>query len=257
MKLKGKVALVTGAGRGLGRASAIAMAREGADLMVVSRTPAELEETARAVMGLGGTVVTLEADVGRSADVRRAVENAVETFGGIDILMNNAAVIGPLKLLHEVGEKEWDRVHAINLKAPYLLSREVAPLMARRGGGKIINVTSGLGQLVMTLFGTYSVTKAGLIHLTRIMAEELKVHNIQVNGLDPAVMDTRMQEDIRSFGPAVLGEEVFADFMAMKERGELISPARVAQLAVFLATVDGVTGENGTENHYRRLGYGG
>ena len=103
----------------------------------------------------------------------------------------------------------------------------------------------------------YSVAKAALIHMTRIMAEELKVHNIRVNGLDPAVMDTRMQEDIRSFGPAVLGEEIYGHFVAMRERGEMLSPERVARLAVFLATADNVTGENGTESHYRKFGYAG
>ncbi|KAF0215239.1 MAG: short-chain [Geobacteraceae bacterium] len=257
MKLKGKVALVTGAGRGLGRASAIAMAHEGADLVIVSRTPAELEETARVIMDGGGTVVILEADVGRSAEVRQMVDTAVETFGSIDILMNNAAIIGPLKHLYEVEEGEWDRAFAINLKAAFLLSKEVIPHMIRQGSGKIINVTTGMGEIVMPPFGTYSVTKAGLIHLTRIMAEELKVYNIRVNGLDPAVMDTGMQEEIRGFGPAVLGEEVFERFLAMKERGELLSPDRVARLAVFLATTDRVTGENGTENHYRKFGYTG
>jgi 3-oxoacyl-[acyl-carrier protein] reductase len=257
MKLKGKAALVTGAGRGLGRASAVAMAREGADLVIVSRTPAELEETAQIIMDLGGTVVTLEADVGQAADVRRAVETAVETFGSIDILMNNAAVVGPPKPLHEVEEQEWDRALAVNLRGAFLMSKAAVPHMIRQGSGKIINVTSGLGEMVMPPFGTYSVTKAGLIHLTRIMAEELKMFNIQVNGLDPSVMDTRMQENIRSFGPAVLGEDVFADFLAMKEREELLSPDRVARLAVFLATTVRVTGENGTECHYRKFGYEG
>ena len=147
----------------------------------------------------------LEADVGRSAEARRVVGSVVETFGTIDILMNNAAIMGPPKPLYEVEEEEWDRAYAINLKAAFLLSKEAVPYMIRQRSGKIINVTSGLGEMVMPPFGIYSVTKAGLIHLSRIMAEELKVHNIQVNGLDPAVMDTKMQEDIRSFGPAVLG----------------------------------------------------
>ncbi len=257
MKLKGKVALVTGSGRGLGRASAMALSREGADVVAVSRTPTDLEETAQAIMGGGGTVVTLVGDLGNSAVIKKVVETAVETFGGVDILVNNAAVLGPISPLHQVEEEEWDQAFAVNLKAAFLLSQAVVPTMVRKGGGKIINVTSGLGEMVLPPFGVYSVTKAGLIHLTRFMAEELKLHNIQVNGVDPAVMDTRMQEDIRSFGPALLGEEVCRHFIGMKERGDLLAPERVARLVVFLATASGLSGENGTESHYRAFGYKG
>lgn len=257
MGLKGKTAIVTGAGRGLGRASAIALAREGADLVIMSRTPRELEETATVIMEAGGTVVIQEGDAANPVDVRRVVETALASFEAIDILMNNAAMIGPVRSLHQVDPGEWEYAMAVNLTAPWLFAREVVPHMIRRKGGKIINVTSGLGEIVIPPFGVYAIAKAGLIHMTRYLAEELKVHNIQVNGLDPAVMDTRMQEEIRGFGPAVLGPDVFADFVSMKERGEFLLPEQVARLAVFLASEEsgGVTGENGTESHYRRFGY--
>lgn len=257
MELKGKVAIVTGAGRGLGRASAIALARAGADLVIVSRTPGELEQTAVEIMAGGGTVVVLEGDVGRAEDVRRVVDTAVETFGGVDILMNNAAVIGAIKPLHEVSQAEWEAAVAVNLTAPQLFARLAVPSMIRQGGGKIINVTTGLAEFVLSPFGAYSVTKAGLLHLTRIMSAELERHHIQVNGLDPGVMDTRMQEDIRQQGPTVLGKAVYEDFVALKERGELLPPAQVARLALFLASPRSgrVTGENGTERHYRQFGY--
>jgi 3-oxoacyl-[acyl-carrier protein] reductase len=109
----------------------------------------------------------------------------------------------------------------------------------------------------MPFFGAYSVTKAGLIHLTKIMSEELECYNIQVNGLDPGVMDTRMQEEIRNLGPEILGDEMFHEFTSMKERGILKPPEKVAKLVVFLASgeSDSITGENGTENFYTRLGY--
>lgn len=257
MRLKGKTAIVTGAGRGLGRASAMALAREGADLVIMSRTPKELEETAKLIMEEGGTVVIQEGDAANPADVRRVVETAVETFETVDILMNNAAVIGPVHTLHQIDPGEWEYAMAVNLTGPWLFAREVVPHMIRQKRGKIINVTSGLGEIVISPFGVYGIAKAGLIQMTRYLAEELTVHNIQVNGLDPAVMDTRMQEDIRGLGPAILGPGVFGDFLALKERKKLLPPEQVARLAVFLASEesDGVTGENGTANHYRTFGY--
>jgi NAD(P)-dependent dehydrogenase (short-subunit alcohol dehydrogenase family) len=257
MKLKGKVAIVTGAGRGLGRASAIAMAGEGADLVIVSRDPRELEGTAAAIMEKGGTVVTLEADLARHEDIERTIVTAVETFDGIDILMNNAAAIGPFKPCHEVPAEEWEYTLAVGLHAPFLLSRGAVPHMIRRGGGKIINVTSGLGEMVLSPFGAYSVTKAGLNHLTRFMAAELKGHNIQVNGLDPGVMDTRMQEKIRGAGAAVLGAELHRRFVNYQRDGLLAPPELVARLALFLASPesDGITGEIGGRKEFAFFGY--
>lgn len=259
MRLTGKTALVTGAGRGLGRASAIALAQEGADLVIMSRSPRELEETAMIIMQAGGTVVIQEGDAANPLDVRRVVETTVATFETVDILMNNAAVIGPVRNLHQVEPDAWQYAMNVNLTAPWLFAREVAPHMIRQKRGKIINVTSGLGEIVISPFGVYAIAKAGLIQMTRYLAEELKIHNIQVNGLDPAVMDTRMQEEIRGFGPAILGPDVFADFADMKERKRLLQPEEVARLAVFLASEesDAVTGENGTESHYRGFGYRG
>lgn len=204
MKLRGKVAIVTGAGRGLGRSAAVAMAQDGADMVIVSRTPRELEETAALIIYGGGTVVFLEGDLARPEDVKRTVITALESFGRIDILMNNAAIITPMKPCHEITGNEWQYGLGVDLLAPILLATEVIPAMIGQGGGKIINVTSGLAEIVLSPFAIYSVAKAGLNHLTRIMAFELKRHNIQVNGLDPGLMDTGMQESIRNTGAVAL-----------------------------------------------------
>jgi NAD(P)-dependent dehydrogenase (short-subunit alcohol dehydrogenase family) len=171
--------------------------------------------------------------------------------------MNNAAVLGPVKPLGEVRESEWNRVFGVNLKGPLLLSKAVIPHMAQQRKGKIINVTSGLGEMTLPFFGPYSMTKAALIHLTRILAGELRTGNIQVNGLDPGVMDTRMQEDARQMGPEILGDETYHRFTEMKKRGLLTSPERVAALAVFLASSEAnhITGENGTEADFMKFGY--
>jgi NAD(P)-dependent dehydrogenase (short-subunit alcohol dehydrogenase family) len=218
MKLDGKVAIITGSGRGLGRASAIAMAREGASLVILSRTPSELRETAGKITGLGGKVLSLRADVSKPKDVEKVVHQVLSRFKKIDILMNNAAIIGPLKLTFKIKEREWNQAMDINLKGVYLFSKAVIPHMIKQRRGKIINVISGLGEIVMPPFGAYSVAKAGLIHLTRFMAEELKDYDIQVNGLDPGIMDTRMQEEIRGAGSEVLGIELYKQVLGWKKR---------------------------------------
>jgi len=257
MELKEKVAIITGGGRGLGRASAIEMAKEGASLVILSRTLSELKETAKTIKDLGGGVLYVKADVSKPKDVEKVVDIAISQFKKIDILMNNAAIIGPVKPTFRVEKAEWDEVFNINLRGVFLFSKAVTPFMIKERRGKIINVVSGLGEIVMPPFGAYSVTKAGLIHFTRIMAEELKDYNIQVNGLDPGVMDTRMQEEIRDLGPEVLGDEIYLDFLNLKETGQLKLPEKVARLAVFLAseTSNSFTGENGTETYYRKFGY--
>jgi len=259
MRLRGKVAIITGAGRGLGRAAAIEMAREGAYVVVLCRTSSDIQATARMIEEGGGKVVPLTGDISRPKDSEGAADKALSHFGKIDILMNNAATIGPVKPLYEVDESEWDSCMDTNVKGYYLFSKAVIPHMMQRNQGKIINVTSGLGVMAMPLFGGYSIAKAGVIHLTRILAEELKDHDIQVNGLDPGVMDTKMQEELRNFGPAVLGNAIYAEFAGYKERGLLKLPERVARLAVFLASEESnaITGENGTEKHYMSFGYKG
>ncbi len=255
--LADKVAIITGGGRGLGRAAAMAMAREGAAVVLGSRTQSELEETARRIEKAGGRVACLRADVSRAQDVQRVATCALKSFGRIDILMNNAAVIGPVQPLWEVGPSEWDGLFRINLKGPYLAVRAVVPAMKGQGGGKIINVTSGLAEMVLPRLGMYAVSKAALNHLTRVLAEELRGDGIQVNGLDPGVMDTAMQDAIRGVGPERLGRDLHGEFVSMKDQGRLKAPEQVARLAVFLASPasDGITGEIGTERDYRRHGF--
>ncbi len=258
MQLKDKVAIITGAGRGLGRSSALAMAREGASIVILSRTPSELAETAGIIKSEGGNVLALKADVSVASDIEEVVNEAISVHGRIDILMNNAAEVGPAQLITEIDEKEWSMIMDINLKGVYLCCRAVVPHMLWQKGGKIINVTSGFAEIVMPPLGAYSISKAALNHMTRIMAEELRAHNIQVNALDPGIMDTSMQEELREMGPEVLGEALFNQFQTFKEEGHLKSPDDIAQLAVFLASdsSEGITGEVGSELDYAGYGYG-
>ncbi|TNF48975.1 SDR family oxidoreductase [bacterium] len=258
MKLRDKVAIITGAGRGLGRSSALAMAREGASVVILSRTPSELAETAGVIESEGGNVLALRADVSVASDIEAVVDETISVLGRIDILMNNAAEIGPVQLLTEIDQEEWSIVMDINLKGVYLCCQAVVPHMSRQKGGKIINITSGLAEIVMPPLGAYSVSKAGVNHLTRIMAEELRAYNIQVNALDPGIMDTSMQEELRDMGPEILGEALFNQFQTFKEEGHLRSPDDIAKLAVFLASdsSDEITGEIGSELDFMGYGYG-
>jgi 3-oxoacyl-[acyl-carrier protein] reductase len=258
MLLKNKIALITGAGRGLGKATAVAMAKEGVSVAVLSRTKSELEETATLVEKEGGKALVLPVDVSDENAVRAAVERTVSDLGAIHILVNCAAIVGPAAPVHEVDPDDWDRTLAINLNGIRQLCQEAIPHLIEGGGGRIINVTSGLAQIAMPLFGAYSVSKAGVNHMTRIMAEELRGFDIQVNGLDPGIMDTKMQEEIREMGPEVLGKTLHAQFVSFKETGHLRPPEEVARLAIFLVSVHsmGITGEIGGAAEYRDFGYG-
>lgn len=258
MKLKNKIAFITGAGRGLGRASAVAMAREGASVAVLSRTRAELEETAQLVDETGSKVLILPLDISDRKAVSDSVSRTISVLGDINILMNNAAIVGRAAPLHELDQDEWDYTLAVNLTGAHQVCQEVVPSMIRAGGGRVINVTSGMAEIAMPVFGTYSVSKAALNHMTRIMAEELSTYNIQVNGLDPGVMDTRMQADIRELGPGILSKTLHDQFLMFKEGGHLRQPEEVAKLAVFLSSDEatGITGEIGGEAEFRDYGYG-
>ncbi|UCG39163.1 MAG: SDR family oxidoreductase [bacterium] len=258
MLLKDRVALITGAGRGLGKATAVAMAGEGASVALLSRTRAELEETAALVEKAGGRALVLPADVTDEKAVREAAARTGAEMDGINIVVNCASIVGPAEPLHEVDPDQWNRTLAVNLTGVVRVCQETVPFMIRAGGGRIVNVTSGLAQIVMPMFGAYSVSKAGVNHLTRIMAEELRGYGIQVNGLDPGVMDTGMQEEIRRMGPSVLGKPLHDQFLSFKEGGHLKHPGEVARLAVFLASDHsvGITGEIGGAAEFRDYGYG-
>jgi len=254
MKLEGRVAIITGGGRGIGRAAALEMVREGASVGLIARTESELKETVHLA---GERAIYHAGDISNPDDIAATVKKTLDAFGRIDILMNNAAVRGPVAPLHMVQPEDWDRTIAINLSGAYLFSRAVVPHMIAAGGGKIINVTSGLGEMVLPPLGVYSISKASLNHMTRIMAEELRGHNIQVNGLDPGAVDTRMQDDLRALGPSVLGHEVYDEFMALKESGYIETPEQAGRLAVFLASseTDAITGEIRNRTEYIRMGY--
>jgi 3-oxoacyl-[acyl-carrier protein] reductase len=236
--LADKVAIVTGAGRGIGRAIAIRYAAEGARVVVnyVSRSDAA-DDTVETIRKAGGDAVAIAADVSRSADVDRLVAETLDRFGRIDILVNNAGVMVTKSVL-ETDEDDWDRTIDINLKGAYLCSKAVAPVMIRQEGGRIINISSnsGLYHPSAMRFTEYVVSKAGMNGLTKAMALALGP-NITVNAICPGWIRTDMMEDI---DPAV-HEAILAE-TALHRWG---TPEEVAASAMFLASSDAdfITGE--------------
>jgi 3-oxoacyl-[acyl-carrier protein] reductase len=257
MKLRGKVAIITGGGRGLGRAIALAMAKEGARSIVVSRSWEEIQEVLSQIRGAGGEAFAFLGDVSREDHVSRMVEEGINRFSTVDILVNNAAIIGPARFLNDGDFKSWQKTIDINLHGTFLCSHAVLPIMTAQKSGKIINISSGLGQMPYPRFCAYAVSKAGIIQLTRSLAEEFEEYNIQVNSIDPGIMDTSMQREIRDLGSQILGEKIHFQFREFKEEGLLKDAAQVAPLAVFLASSDSaqLSGHNGTLDYYRNLGW--
>jgi 3-oxoacyl-[acyl-carrier protein] reductase len=259
MILKGKVAFITGAGRGIGRSIALALAREEARVMLMSRTVKELREVVALIRGSGGEGDCSEGDVSDPKDVKRGIDKAVGKYGGLDILVNNASVIGPARFLEDADETAWQKTINTNLYGAYLCCRAAGLVMRERGSGKIITLSSGLGQRPFPRFCAYSVSKAGEIQMTRSLAEEWKPMNIRVNAIDPGLVDTGLQAGVRGLGPAILGRDLHDRFAEYKEKGLLKDPEKVAPLAVYLASPesDHLSGHFGTLDDYRRLGWPG
>ncbi|MDR7494214.1 MAG: SDR family NAD(P)-dependent oxidoreductase [Armatimonadota bacterium] len=233
MTLAGKVAIVTGAGRGIGRAIALALAREGADLVLGSRTLAETVAVAEEARAVGRRAAPLSVDVANYHDVQRLIATAVGEFGRVDILVNNAAVQGPIGPLWQNPPDEWARTIQINLVGVFYCCHEVIPVMRRQGGGKIINLSGGGATAPRPYFSAYAASKAAVVRLTETLAEELKEDNIQVNAIAPGAVATRMTDEILAAGDAA-GPRAVSQAMATKRDGS--TPDNAAALAVFLAS---------------------
>jgi NAD(P)-dependent dehydrogenase (short-subunit alcohol dehydrogenase family) len=192
-RLDGKVALVTGGSRGIGRAIAAAYARAGARVYICGRNKDDVGTAVRELQASGGAVDGETADVGSVEDVKRAVRGATRRFGTIDVLVNNASIVGPRVTIAEYPDPAWEEVLRINLSGVFFLCREVLQLMLARRSGSIINVTSGVGRKGKARWGAYAVSKAGLECLTQVLADEVKDSGIRVNAVNPAATRTAMR----------------------------------------------------------------
>lgn len=189
MRLAGKVALITGGAKGIGRATALLFVREGAKVAIADINHAAGEETVGTIREMGGEAILSVGDVGIAADAQRMVAKTVEVFGRLDILMNNAAIMAHGTVV-DTPEEEWDRLLRINLKSVFLMSKYAIPEMIKGGGGSIINVSSGAGVTASWNQAAYDAAKAGVINLSRQMALDFIKHNIRVNALVPVLIDT-------------------------------------------------------------------
>jgi len=241
MKLSGKVAVVTGAASGIGRASAIAFAAEGARVVAADLDARRGEETVTAMSSCGHEAVFVRADVAKENDVRRIVEETVARWGRIDILFNNAGIV-LVKALEEMTEAEWDRVMAVNVKAAFLAIKHVVPHMRSAGGGAILNTGSIASFTGQRLTPAYSASKGAIALLTKSLALDYGRDNIRVNCICPGITDTPMLREHMGHGEA--GEANIRARLARVPTGQVLSPEDIARAAVYLVSDDsaGVTG---------------
>lgn len=204
--LSGKVALVSGASRGIGRAIACSLAREGADLVLCATSREGVERTGREVIALGRRALAVACDVGKAEQVEALVRAALEAFGRVDVLVNNAG-IAPRAELGRMADADFDRVLQVNLAGPFYLARRLVPRMVERGGGRIINVSSISGTLGTPRLSAYCASKWGLNGLTQALAAELKQARIMVCAVLPGSVDTDMLEG-SGFEPEMTAEQV-------------------------------------------------
>jgi 3-oxoacyl-[acyl-carrier protein] reductase len=189
MSVSGSTAIVTGAGTGIGRATAMLLAERGAKVVVAGLQPDKLDETVAAIAGAGGEAVAVHADVSDPQAIEEVAERARQAFGGTDILVNNAGVY-PLGPWHETDVAVWDDLFATNVRGYYLLARAVRPQMLARGGGAIVNVSSVTFWTGMGLLSAYIASKGAVIGLTRALAREAGVEGIRVNAVAPGAFPT-------------------------------------------------------------------
>lgn len=231
MRLEGRVALITGAGRGIGRAIALAYAKEGANLGLSARTASELEETARQVKALGAQACVLLADVTDEYQVQDMVEGTLERFSSIDILVNNAGMVGPVGALQDNNISHWVQTIQLNVIGVFLCCKAVLPTMVAQDSGKIINM-SGVGGRNMSAYGA---SKAALVDITENLCLELAGKNIQVNAMSPGSIHTLMWDETYN-AAAAIGDEQILEWGRQVTSGHGASMDRAAELAVFLAS---------------------
>ena len=229
----GHSVLITGGGTGIGRAMALAFAREGAKVAIAARRKEKLQQVAEEITAQGGEAFPVECDVTLNADAERAVRETVEKFGALHVLANNAGTLSNATV-EELSEEDWDRVTRVNIKGPFLMSRAALPAMRRAGRGSIINIGSILGLVAMKSRVAYCASKGALTMLTKAMALDHGHENIRVNCVCPALVETEMVKALFPETPA--GRALREARVAGMPLGRIGKPEDVAELAVYLAS---------------------
>jgi NAD(P)-dependent dehydrogenase (short-subunit alcohol dehydrogenase family) len=234
-RLTGKRALITGAASGIGRATALLFAREGAAVAVVDVDEAGGQAVAQAIRDEGGRAIFVRCDVTQAGDCRRAVQRTVDEFGGLDVLFNNAGIIRRATVIGTT-EEEWDRVMAVNVKSIFLLSKCAIPVMAQAGGGSIVNTSSGWGLVGGRNAVSYCASKGAVVNMTRAMALDHGAQNIRVNCICPGDTDTPMlRNEARQLGES---DEVFLAEAADRPLQRIGRPEDIAQAVLYLVSDD-------------------
>ena len=242
--LDGKRAVITGGGRGIGKAIAGALVREGAALLLISRTESELAAAKAELLKAGTKVETAALDVAGSAapdEIKKAIERVFPD--GIDVLVTAAGIYGPIGRAFELDPKLWKQAIDVNLFGTFAAIQAAVPAMKKRGGGKIITFSGG-GDGAYPRFSAYVASKGGVVRLTETLASELAEFRIDINAIAPGPVNTRFLEELLAAGPERAGKETYEKSLAQKEEGG-VPPEKVAELVLFLASSasDGISGK--------------
>jgi 3-hydroxybutyrate dehydrogenase len=240
MLLQGQVAIVTGGGRGIGRAIARKFAAEGAVVVVTARSENEIREVAAEIQGAGGKASAVQADLAHEADCKKIVDGAHGAFGKVDILVNNAAIYGPIQTIENFPLADWDEVMTVNLRSPLVLSQLVLPEMYARKSGSILNISTVGAKGAFEMSGAYTSSKAALIGLTRVMAAEGARKGVRVNAICPGpVTETRMSQDLtRRYAERFqsASDEVLKQMIQRILQGRPQTAEEIASAALFLVS---------------------
>ncbi len=235
MKLKGKVAIINGAGSGIGRAAALLFVSEGAKVVVADLSPAEGGETVSQIEAAGGQALYVEVDVSQAPAVQRMVRAAVDTYGRLDIIFNNVG-INLAASVTETSEADWDRVMAVNVKGVFLGCKYAIPAMIEGGGGVIINTSSAAGIVGLKGLAAYTASKGAVLQLTRNVALDYAEHNIRANALCPGVTASPMTLAVIQAQPNP--EAARQRMESGRPLGRMAQPQEIARAALFLASDD-------------------
>lgn len=228
MELKDKVAIVTGAARGIGKATALKFSKNEAVVILVDIRAGDLQDILGIIHGQAQESFPIVADVSKFSDVENVVKQTINKYKRIDILVNNAGIAGPTQKMWEMQEKDWDRILAVNLKSMFLFCKLVVPLMIANKNGKIINVASIGGKEGNENLAAYSASKAGVISFSRALAKEVAMYGIRVNSIAPAIINTDMAKELPKDQIDLLFKKI--------PMGRFGTPDEVAELILFLAS---------------------